>query len=503
MYLQLDTRFNPFTYDEMVKPLVYYKQAYDEAEAAYSDLATQTEAWKNIANRDQSPQAFEMFQRYSGDLSRAVDDFSQGMTAKNRRALLGLKRRYASDIQPIADAHKRRSVLAEEQRKAELANPTMLWERKASDMSLDDFISNPDADYGRSTSGAALSAQVAAGAGALAKEFRDNPEKMRKLVGGDYYEYVKQRGFSSEAVLAAIMDNPEASPVLTQLVESTIDSAGLREWANPSTLKQAYNYARQGLWNAVGQDEAQLVQNWRAQENLSHSHAMARQSAAQTFQAAEAEKNRQFQREQMAPREIVDKDGNGTGTFYDPKLGVVTNKDGKIVGDSSGRVSEVGTGSGAGRTPEQREEEKAQTAFNKVASVGDMQKLNYTPAFATLKLSGKWYSRKEGEDAPSTYGSATRSNLVSPSFWEFVGAAGDITFSPERKGKKDGGVTYVDPGPNGDWPSIPNDAKISLANQLSGMSLRDDQDIQILRVRSERGEGVSGDDYDYIVCVSN
>lgn len=128
----------------------------------------------------------------------------------------------------------------------------MLWERKAGDMSLDDFINNPDADYGRSTSGAALSAQVAASAGALAKEFRDNPEKMRKLVGGDYYEYVKKRGFSSEAVLAAIMNNPDASPVLTQLVESAINSEGLKEWADSSTLQQAYNYARQGLWNAVG-----------------------------------------------------------------------------------------------------------------------------------------------------------------------------------------------------------------------------------------------------------
>lgn len=200
-----------------------------------------------------------MFQRYSGDLERAVDDFSHGMTANNRRALLGLRRRYASDIQPIANAHKRRSALAEEQRKAELANPTMLWERKAGDMSLDDFINNPDADYGRSTSGADLRAQVAASAGALAKELRDNPKKMEELVGRDYYEYIKKRGFSSKAVLAAIRDNPDASPVLTQLVESAINSAGLKEWADPSTLNQAYNYARQGLWNAVGQDEAQLV----------------------------------------------------------------------------------------------------------------------------------------------------------------------------------------------------------------------------------------------------
>jgi hypothetical protein len=332
MYLQLDTRFNPFTYDEMVKPLLYYKQAYDEAEAAYSALSSDTDAWKNRVDKNNSPLAYEQFQRYSGDLSRTVDDFSRGMNAKNRRALLGLKRRYASEIKPIEDAYNRRTVLAEEQRKANLANPTMLWQRKASDMSLDDFIKNPDADYGRSTSGTALTAQVAAGAGALAKEFRDNPEKMRKLVGGDYYEYVKQRGFSSEAVLAAIMNNPNASPILNQLVEGAIDSAGLKEWADASTLSQAYNYARQGLWNAVGQEEAQLVQNWRAQENLSHSHAMARQASAQAFQAAEAEKNRQFQREQSSPRAIIGNDGKPTGEYYDPKLGVVVDNKGNIIG---------------------------------------------------------------------------------------------------------------------------------------------------------------------------
>ena len=489
MYLQLDTKFNPFTYDEMVKPLLYYKQAYDEAEAAYSDLAAQTEAWRNIANREQNPQAFEMFQRYSGDLTRAVDDFSQGMTAKNRRALLGLKRRYASDIQPIADAYKRKSALADEQRKAELTNPTMLWERKASDMSLDDFINNPSADYGRSTSGAALSAQVAAGAGALAKEFRNNPDKMRKLVGGDYYEYIKQRGFSSEAILAAIMDNKDASPVLTQLVENVINSSGLKGWNNPSTLQQAYNYARQGLWNAVGQDEAQLVQNWRAQENLSHQHAMARQNDAQDFQLKLANK-------QGALREIVDKDGNSTNTWYDPKLGVITDNKGRVIGSADGSVPKKGTGA------KQKQTEEKIKDFQTVSSVTDMKKKGYTPAFVTGKFDGTWHSLKDGEDVPGVWSDFTRSNLVTDHTLP-IGIDGNITFKPRREGAKEGGVTYVKPGPDNNWPSLPQAVQNSITKQLNEMELRDDQDVQILKVRSERGDGTSGEDYDYIICVSD
>jgi hypothetical protein len=333
MYLQLDTKFNPFTYDEMVKPLLYYKQAYDEAESAYSDLSQNTEQWRKDVDKESSPIAYEMFQRYSGDLNRIVDDFSKGMNTRNRGALLGMKRRYAQDIVPIATASEKRRTLAEEQRKAELNNPTMLWQRKASDMSIDDFITNPDADYGKSYSGATLAAQVSASASALAKEFRNNPKKMESLVGGDYFEYIKQRGFSSEAVLAAILDNPNASPELREIVESTIDASGIKDWNNEEALNQAYAYARQGLWNAVGQDEAQLVQNWRAQENLSAAHAMERQKDSQKFQAEEAKKTREYYQKNPIP--MKNKDGKITG-YYRPDIGMVVDKDGNILSEHEG-----------------------------------------------------------------------------------------------------------------------------------------------------------------------
>lgn len=280
MNLVINSQFRPFTYDEMVKPLVQYKEVYDKLEQDYSDLAYQTEQWKNIADKENNPIAYGMFNKYATDLAAITEDFSKGMNISNRRALLGMKRRYASDIEPIAKASKRREALIEEQRKANLNNPTMLWQKKASDIKIDDLINDPSLDYGEALSGNTLTAQVAASAGALAKEFQDNPEKMISLVGNDYYEYVKKRGFSSKAVLAAIMNNQNASPILTQLVENVIDASGVKGWKNESALQQAYNYARQGLWSAVGQDESQLVQNWRAQENLRHANDMAKQAAA-------------------------------------------------------------------------------------------------------------------------------------------------------------------------------------------------------------------------------
>lgn len=482
MQLAIDSKFRPFSYDELIKPLVQYKETYDKVEADYSNLAAQTEQWKDIANQTQSPEAYAMYSKYANDLNNIVDDFSKGMTLQNRSQLLAMKRRYASDIKPIENAANRRKELADEQRRIDAQDPTRLWQRRASDMSLDEFIHNPSADYGKGISGAALTAQVATGASALAKEFRDNPEKMRKLVGGDYYEYVKQRGFSSQAVLAAIMNNPDASPILTNLVESTMDATGVKDWGSKSTIEQAYNYARQGLWNAVGQDEAQLVNNWRAQENLSNAHAMARQKAAQ-----------EFQREQTAPREIVDSDGDGTGSYYDPKIGMIVDENGRVMQGQNGNVLKVGTGNQGGTKPTPVDNMgNSQSDFKKVSSVkgqsNSMDKLGYTPLFGLAKLDGIWRTGEQGDDLQGVGLGGTRSKLKSSWYW------GNYNLNQKN-------VTYVDPGPNNDYPSIPQKAKEALAKQLQTSNIREGQDIQIVRVHS-RSSGTSGEDYDYVICVS-
>lgn len=402
MNIRITSKFRPFSFDELLKPMLIYKEAYDKAEEDYNSLAAQTEQWRDIANQTKSPEAYAMFNKYATDLQTATENFSKGMTLQNKGQLLAMKRRYASDIKPIENAANRRRELADEQRRIDAQDPTRLWQRRASDMSLDEFIHNPSADYGKGISGATLTAQVAAGASALAKEYRDNPEKMRELVGGDYYEYVKQRGFSSQAVLAAIMNNPDASPVLTNLVESTMDATGVKDWGSKSTIEQAYNYARQGLWNAVGQDEAQLVNNWRAQENLSNAHAMARQKAAQEFQKSEREATQKFQREQTAPREIVGANGEYTGSYYDPKIGMIVNKNGEIIQGQNGNVSKVGTQSYKnGKDDSDTKLNVAGATPKTLSSATDLDKIKaqgLTPVMAVIPHKGSYQWGKEGND---------------------------------------------------------------------------------------------------------
>lgn len=105
MYITLNSQFRPFTYDELVKPLQDYGEAYREVEEQYNTLAQQTEAWKNIATQENSPEAYAMYKKYSDELNAVVEDFSRGMTIQNRGQLMGLKSRYASEIEPIKVAY--------------------------------------------------------------------------------------------------------------------------------------------------------------------------------------------------------------------------------------------------------------------------------------------------------------------------------------------------------------------------------------------------------------
>ena len=82
-----------------------------------------------------------------------------------------------------------------------------------------------------------------------------------------------QKGFSSDAVLQAIQDNPNAAPQLTRIIEDAVDSSGIRNWGDQATIARAIDYAKQGLWSAVGETQYQTLDNWRAK--------MAAQEAAQ------------------------------------------------------------------------------------------------------------------------------------------------------------------------------------------------------------------------------
>lgn len=262
--LVINSQFKPFSYQEMLAPTLMATQAHQELENQYGELATKASVWEEMANEQTDPYAYKMYKTYANDLEEQAGQLArEGLNAASRRDMLNMRARYSKEITPIEQAYTARQKQAEEQQKALLQDPTLMLGRRASTTSLDDYIRNPQLAY-ESYSGKLITAQAASAASALAKEMQEKPRKWRSILGNSYYETMMQKGFSSQAVLQAIQDNPDAAPQLTRIVEDAINSSGVRNWGDQATIARAIDYAKQGLWSAVGETQYQTLDNWRA-----------------------------------------------------------------------------------------------------------------------------------------------------------------------------------------------------------------------------------------------
>lgn len=286
--LVINSQFKPFSYQEMLAPTLMATQAHQELENQYGELATKASVWEEMANEQTDPYAYKMYKTYANDLEEQAGQLArEGLNAASRRDMLNMRARYSKEITPIEQAYTARQKQAEEQQKALLQDPTLMLSRRAATTSLDDYIRNPQLAY-EAYSGKLITAQAASAASALAKEMQEKPRKWRSILGNSYYETMMQKGFSSQAVLQAIQDNPNAAPQLTRIVEDAINSSGVRDWGDQATIARAIDYAKQGLWSAVGETQYQTLDNWRAK--LAEQEAM--QKRAEQRKAAAAQQAR-------------------------------------------------------------------------------------------------------------------------------------------------------------------------------------------------------------------
>lgn len=255
-----NAKFRPFSYDEIVKPLVQYKEAYDKAEADYTNLVTQTEVWKDIANQTNSPKAYQMYKAYSDDLSSMVDDFSKGMTLTNRSALMGLKRRYASEITPIERASKeldkRDAFVAETLAK----NPNAVFEKGGD--SIDDYLGGKRANTTYWDGDSALK-RVAAKAEAVGKALYSNPTA-KLFLNGQQYQISQLNGISPKELSQILLNpeniNTEAGKQMRKIVDDELGSLNMN---NYSELDQAKinNIVATGMYAGLAKPTYNYVAN--------------------------------------------------------------------------------------------------------------------------------------------------------------------------------------------------------------------------------------------------
>lgn len=261
--LIINSTFRPFSYQELLQPALMATEAQHNLEDQYADLESKASIWEGMANEQTDPRTYKRYKDYADELQAAANDLADyGLTPSSRQKMANMRARYSSQILPIQNAYQTRLEQAKEQRQALNQNPTLMLSRRAATTSLDEYMDNPMLDY-ESYSGAMLTKQVAQMADKLKGELTSYGSKpLDKFTN----LFLQKHGLSSNEVLNAI-NNPKAggsAKVLNAMVNDAIESSGMKGWADDATMKQAYKYAWQGAWNAIGQTTASPYENKQA-----------------------------------------------------------------------------------------------------------------------------------------------------------------------------------------------------------------------------------------------
>lgn len=142
----VNSKFTPFSFDEMLKPALMAHQMHQDLEDQYTELSTKANEWENLANEQTNPEAYRRYKTYSDDLKAQADILaSRGLTPTSRRTLSQMKARYNSEIEPIKKAYESLQETNAYRDKIKASNPGAIF-TVPKYTSLDYFLNGNTAD---------------------------------------------------------------------------------------------------------------------------------------------------------------------------------------------------------------------------------------------------------------------------------------------------------------------------------------------------------------------
>lgn len=275
--ITINSRFRPFSYQELLAPVLASTQAQQQIEENYANLATQASLAGSKANEQTDPIAYARYKAYSDELNAMAEDLAKnGLTPESRRGMFDMRARYAKDIVPIENAYQRRMQDIELERQARLKDPTLLMEGSAATTSLDKYLENPNIRADKAGySGAMITKQVSD----LAQYLGQQLTQFKTTGNLDPYTktLMKKWGMEPSDVLSYLQNPTAQNPVFDALVGTVLGSTGISGWDDDEAKSRALYYARQGIAPAMGKSDASTYEDYGSRKALELSNALTLQ----------------------------------------------------------------------------------------------------------------------------------------------------------------------------------------------------------------------------------
>ena len=243
--LVIGSKFSPFSYQELLQPALMATQAHQELENQYSELATKANMWDKLANEQTDSKAYRMYKTYSDELKDKASKLArEGLNASSRQELLNMRNRYSQDIVPIEKAYNQRSKLAEEQRKLRAANPSIMFDRDFSSISLNDLLDNPELSYTPVSGDDLYKKGKEAAISASSRRMNVSP-----ALHGQYWKI--RQGYGADAANKFLL-NQSNIPELKDAINRIVSQSGVTE----ENLSRAIDYTISGIMSGISYNES-------------------------------------------------------------------------------------------------------------------------------------------------------------------------------------------------------------------------------------------------------
>ena len=257
-FITSNSKFNPYSLQDLLIPIQMYNEEYDKQEAALNDAAAKADAIKSIVNAEaEDSEIRRSYNSYQDELNNQLNQFnSTGLNLNNRRSLNALKRNYTSTILPIEDLIKRREELTKEQRLMNKDGKT-LFTSDYGGMSLDDFAKVNNPTY-RSVSGTSIAADAHKLFGAVAAGKLDDMEFQKGVNSIKGYILQKQQqGYTPEQALG-MLDKEVLPPEIKGVYDSIKGGIGSGDY-NSIDQKRIDSFINEGLYSLIGKQSQNLI----------------------------------------------------------------------------------------------------------------------------------------------------------------------------------------------------------------------------------------------------
>ena len=247
-------RFNPYSFDELWKPVEYATQVHRDVQDKLSANEMAAAEFLSYIDKDKDPVPYQIAQNYLASIDTAARDLNtKGLGSVGYARLMGLNSEYAHNVKPIENAVKNQQAYIAAQRQLKASNPSIAFVRDGSQMKLDEFKNGqPDLTYvdgNKVKQDAAMMAQAL-----FSKKFTG----MSKQKFDHYNDLVLMRYGMS---LQDMIDNPNTKQSYDMMMNAVFDSNGVGNLneQEQGRMKQLFD---QGVTiGAAVTEQAQIVDN--------------------------------------------------------------------------------------------------------------------------------------------------------------------------------------------------------------------------------------------------